>query len=38
MAERWSYLAQEEARAFLVRDVEFCRKAVTETTIRPDDC
>jgi hypothetical protein len=37
MAERWSYLAQEEARAFLVRDVELRRKAITETTIRPDE-
>jgi hypothetical protein len=37
MAERWSYLAREEAWAFLVCDVELRRKPVTETTIRPDE-
>jgi len=36
MAERWSYLAQEEARAFLGRDAEFRRKAVAQTATKPD--
>lgn len=31
MAERWSYLAQEEARVHLWRDAKFRRKAMPET-------
>jgi hypothetical protein len=31
MAERWSYLAQEEARAYLRRDAECRPKALPET-------
>jgi hypothetical protein len=37
MAERWSYLAQEEARAFLLRDGQFRRKAVAGTPIKRDE-
>jgi hypothetical protein len=36
MAERWSYLADEEARRFLGRGVERRRKAFAETTVKPD--
>jgi hypothetical protein len=35
MAERWSYLAQQEARAFPRRDVEF-RKPAPGTAVKPD--
>jgi hypothetical protein len=37
MAERWSYLAQEEARSLLGRNVEFRHKAMPEAAIKPDE-
>jgi hypothetical protein len=37
MAERWSYLAQEEARTLLGRDLGLGRKAVEETVFKPDE-
>ena len=36
MAERWSYLADEEARTFLGRDAERRRKALAETAVKLD--
>jgi hypothetical protein len=35
MAERWSYLAQEEARTLLGRDLELRRNAVPESALGP---
>lgn len=37
MAERWSYLAQEEARTLFGRDVQRRGKGMTEVAIKPDD-
>ncbi len=37
MAERWSYLAQEEARTLPERDLELRRKAMPETSIKSDE-
>ena len=37
MAERWSYLADEEARTFLGRDAERRRKAFAETAVKLDE-
>ena len=37
MAERWSHLAEEEARTFFGRDVELGRRALAETSIKPDE-
>jgi hypothetical protein len=37
MAERWSYLADEEARTFLRWNVERRRKALAETIAKPDE-
>ena len=37
MAERWSYLAQQEARAFPGREIPFRRKTVLEIPIEPDE-
>jgi hypothetical protein len=37
MAERWSYLAEEEARTFPGRDVELRRKALAEIAVKPGE-